>query len=693
MRILMLCDGMDIGGAETHIVTLTAELIKRGCEVSVISAGGAYVKSLLKYGARCVYAPTDKRDPAAVIKCKQIIGEEMQKHDTVHAHTRFTAYIARAVRHGSQYPPIAFTAHLAFPTVPYGKISFWGDRTLTVSRDIADHLIKNYGISEKNIDLTLNGINAEVFTNRQKKREKLIVHVSRIDRGRSLTAFLLARIAPLLLFENPEYRIMIVGDGNDFNRLYGIAKHANELLGYDGVLLAGARTDIPSILSSAEIFIGASRAALEAAAIGIATVICGDEGYGGILSRDTFDQLAKTNFCARGLPAADEETVLYDLKKLISAPELCRTTAEECRERVLREYTPLRMADDALKCYEAIKKPTRVCLMGYFGYSNLGDEVTLGAAKAALLKIGISSISVIAAGRGGTDGEVRFFNRSSPIQLIEAIRGCDAFVLCGGNLLQNETSERSLIYYEWLIRTARALGKRVYMLSSGFGEVRGARGGALVKRGIKAALFCGCRTSYDLRVARLLGAKTAYLMPDLCFLLYNGQPKNTRSSRKCFAYIPKRRGELSAEQLLQIGTACGMVPIVIFLYQGQDGENCHKYTDLGISCYFPKSYEHIRTLLCTCAFSVTERLHGAVFSMLTHTPCYTLGSSLKLRALTAEVGSRAKGILVPIDSCAPDKIKEIGACDSDFLRVITDFKNQIEICMREAFGDGITPAF
>ena len=43
MRILMATMGLDIGGAETHIVELAKELKSQGHDVIIISNGGVYV--------------------------------------------------------------------------------------------------------------------------------------------------------------------------------------------------------------------------------------------------------------------------------------------------------------------------------------------------------------------------------------------------------------------------------------------------------------------------------------------------------------------------------------------------------------------------------------------------------------------------------------------------------------------------
>ena len=43
MKIMMATMGLDIGGAETHIVELAKELKARGHDVFIVSNGGVYV--------------------------------------------------------------------------------------------------------------------------------------------------------------------------------------------------------------------------------------------------------------------------------------------------------------------------------------------------------------------------------------------------------------------------------------------------------------------------------------------------------------------------------------------------------------------------------------------------------------------------------------------------------------------------
>ena len=57
MRVLMTTMGLEIGGAETHILEAAKALKDRGVEVTVMSNGGVYAKELENYGIRHIWAP------------------------------------------------------------------------------------------------------------------------------------------------------------------------------------------------------------------------------------------------------------------------------------------------------------------------------------------------------------------------------------------------------------------------------------------------------------------------------------------------------------------------------------------------------------------------------------------------------------------------------------------------------------
>ncbi|MBQ5799250.1 MAG: glycosyltransferase, partial [Oscillospiraceae bacterium] len=94
-KILMALMGLEIGGAETHVVELSKELHRRGYEVVVVSNGGVYERELVEAGIRCHRAPLHKRSLGAMFRSlvalRRIIREE--KPDVVHAHARIPAFL------------------------------------------------------------------------------------------------------------------------------------------------------------------------------------------------------------------------------------------------------------------------------------------------------------------------------------------------------------------------------------------------------------------------------------------------------------------------------------------------------------------------------------------------------------------------------------------------------------------------
>ena len=66
-NIAILTMSMDIGGAETHIYELSCALAKKGHNVTVFSAGGAYVEPLEKRGVKHITAPLNSKNPVALM--------------------------------------------------------------------------------------------------------------------------------------------------------------------------------------------------------------------------------------------------------------------------------------------------------------------------------------------------------------------------------------------------------------------------------------------------------------------------------------------------------------------------------------------------------------------------------------------------------------------------------------------------
>jgi len=326
LKILMATMGLGIGGAETHIVELAGELKRRGFDVMVASNGGVYVQEIEDKGIRHFHVPMNKRNAFHMIRSYFLLRKLIRREnpDIVHAHARIPAFICGLLRKSLRFPFVT-TAHLPFDISGVLRyLSNWGEKTIAVSDDIKDYLIKNFGMSERDIIITINGIDTEKFSARTSgsrimeefhldASKPIITSVSRLDASRALAADQLIGIAPELDKHLPGIQLLIAGGGDVYDELKVKADAVNSALGRRIVTMTGPRTDISEIIAAGDIFINVSRSALEAMASEKPVILAGNEGYIGLLSPENMDAARESNFCCRGFPMSTEARLLEDI--------------------------------------------------------------------------------------------------------------------------------------------------------------------------------------------------------------------------------------------------------------------------------------------------------------------------------------------------------------------------------------------
>ena len=93
--ILMTLMGLEIGGAETHVVELSKELKKMGYKIIVASNGGVYEKELQEYGIIHYRVPMNQRNVFKMVKSYFLLRRIMEKEkvDIIHSHARIPGFI------------------------------------------------------------------------------------------------------------------------------------------------------------------------------------------------------------------------------------------------------------------------------------------------------------------------------------------------------------------------------------------------------------------------------------------------------------------------------------------------------------------------------------------------------------------------------------------------------------------------
>ena len=100
MKILMATMGLDIGGAETHIVELAKELKAEGHDIVVASNGGVYVPEIVAAGIRHYQVPMHRRDAGCMLRSRKLLKEiiRTERPDVVHAHARIPAFLCGTLK-------------------------------------------------------------------------------------------------------------------------------------------------------------------------------------------------------------------------------------------------------------------------------------------------------------------------------------------------------------------------------------------------------------------------------------------------------------------------------------------------------------------------------------------------------------------------------------------------------------------
>lgn len=561
LNVLLSLMQLDIGGAETHVVELAKELKRKGINPIVTSNGGAYEKELTEAGIKHYCVPLQNKNPINMLKSvsrlKHIIRSE--NIDIVHSHARIPSFILGGLNKRMKFPFVT-TAHWVFNTKWGLKyLTDWGEKTVAVSEDIKTYLMDNYRVPAGDIQVTINGIDTDKFSPDTDKSEimaelgikdtdTVIVYVSRLDESRSLVAKQLIDIIPKVDKLCDNLKVIVVGDGDDFANVKACTDKVNKELNRDCVVLTGARTDINRLVAPAHLFVGVSRAALEAMAAEKPVIIAGNEGYIGLFEPSKLQVGIDTNFCCRGCAESSGELLYDDIKKFFELGETEQSElAKYGRELIKSDYSVTRMADDTIKIYDwALQKNDEIIISGYYGFKNSGDDALLEAVIKDIKSHKESpNITVLSANPKETAQRYRVnaINRLNPFSLMKHMKNAGLLISGGGTLIQDATSTKSLIYYLSVLRLAISRGAKTMLYSNGIGPLKNK---ANINRAVKVLNKVDAITLRDpesMRVLKEIGVTTpAIVTADPVFGIENFNRDKGRKILTVFGITDLDRG-------------------------------------------------------------------------------------------------------------------------------------------------------
>ncbi len=707
MKVLVLTDRMDVGGAETHIVRLVEGLIALGARVTLLSGGGRLAEHLKAAGVEALTAPLGTHNPIRLLCLRVRLSRYVRKEhfDILHAHARVPAWLIRGMRRHGIAEIVTVHAHFRIDPLR-ASLSYWGERTLAVSEDLRRYVCDRYGVPAERVTVIPNGMDCVRFCGypRDEKEDFFVVFASRLDGDCSLGAELLCRIAPVLAERYPSLRIAIAGGGEARERILTLAEAANRAIGSTVIESLGWVEDMPTLLRRADVFVGVSRAAMEAAACGCAVILCGNEGYLGILDECTVTEAALSNFCARGAPQANAERLLGDLTALLDASDLRLALGKWGRRMIVEHYSDERMCRETLALYEqSLHTRARVTVVigGYFGCGNTGDDALLLGVLGTLRRIAPEVRVILLGGRPARDRRrfgVACVGRKNPFTVLGALRRADLFLLCGGSLLQDLTGSGSLLYYLGLLRLARLMRVRTAMVAAGIGPLLGAHAGARVRAELNRCRYISLRDADSERFLRALGVDEGILHSSADPALLLPMPPRERaeailcehglSPTDRFLCVALRGGRSYAVTrailLAAVRIVCQrhglrpLFPVFDEQYDRADSGQAARQLD-GVLLSLREPSDAL-AILSRCEAAVGMRLHALILATSAGTPALGIPADPrdpKIVSFAKEAGQLSVSVPYPSAAEIVERIEELLTCGASMRPILADSAAQM----------------
>jgi len=714
-KILMTLMGMEIGGAETHVLELSKTLKRMGLDVHVVSNGGVYVKELEECGVKHYRVPLHNKQFINVFSSYRAIRKIIVENDIrlVHAHARIPAFICGLLQKRLKFQLVT-TCHGQFSVAfPFNRLSNWGDRVFAVSQDLKDYLLTHYKVKEENISLTVNGIDTNKFSPDidpgeltqelgLKQETKKILSVSRLDSldSISLPAFTLIEIAEDLAKDLP-IEIIIVGDGDDYEAVKTNADKVNAKVGRKVIHVTGRRTDVNRFLVLADVFVNCARASMEALSAARPVIMAGGAGYIGILTNENIETAINTNFTARGHEAVSRAKLEADIRTMLGLPENERSALGNMgRELVKARFSLERMATDSMNLYEEMfacapipkRRKTNVVISGYYGYHNSGDDMLLQSIVQNLRAYRDDlSLTVLSLNPKETRAQfdVNAIHRFNFISVFWQLRKTGLLITGGGNLVQDETSTKSLIYYLLVINMARRLGAKNMLYANGIGPVFRQRNVNRARRALNKVDLITLREPESLEVLSQIGVDKPEVHVTADAALALPFAKNYKEilvekgikepffavGLRSWQHNPHDFEEQIARFADHIVDSYGYQVVFVPMRIDQDSDISRRVMALmKHPSILVEPDEHdfnqARAIMGAADFALGMRLHALVYAMEKGVPCIGLVYSPKNRQF---MESMEQSWHMPVEETCADKLVEYAtAIHDDYEKISAD---------------------
>jgi glycosyltransferase involved in cell wall biosynthesis len=313
MNVLLIANYFDRDGLASKALTEAKYLTPLGVHLIVVVPKNPFARAgvtarLQALGMKYYSALTHFRIinfflPFSILKLSRIIRRE--KIDLLHVNHGKTLVLG-AVLGWLHQLPLVYTIHgvsrrelpLTLKDLLFRRVS----RVIAVSEESAAFFKSQVRYPASRIVVSRNAIDFSHFAAVERIRGGSfnVLYMSRLDRDKRKAVEAVMDAVARLFPERPQLRLRILGDGRQYNKIKKKACALNRFIGRDVIAIDGWADDPAEYMVKADVVIGVGRCVLEAIALGMPTLVAGNEGIGGLVTDANFHSLQKTNFSGRG---------------------------------------------------------------------------------------------------------------------------------------------------------------------------------------------------------------------------------------------------------------------------------------------------------------------------------------------------------------------------------------------------------
>lgn len=360
MHIVQLLPELNQGGVERGVVELSRELVRRGHQSTVISAGGHQTAQIEQDGGRHITLDVCSKNPLTVPKRVAELRHRITElsPDILHARSRVPAWLVWFANR-KQKIPFVTTVHGFNRVSRYSRIMTQGDRIIYGSRAIKEYILRSYTVDESKLRYVPRGIDMSYFDPAKVdhdfiqifKRENdllgktLITLVGRITEWKGHDTFI--RALAEIQSKRPHVVGVVAGRVQPNKEAYfqALQKLARDI-GTD-IRFVGSQTQVRELYAMSDLVISAASKKAET------------------FGRTAAEALAMNTPVIASAHGGSTDIVLHGLNGFLFSPSNAQDLAEKIeqagnysftnmREHIEKNFSLNRMAEDELAVYREL---------------------------------------------------------------------------------------------------------------------------------------------------------------------------------------------------------------------------------------------------------------------------------------------------------------------------------------------------